>query len=110
MTGALQPAPYARAVPLVDITELAIEIGFLTGHYAVADDEREGHQHHWQPEIVEADGQTDQTKEHAEVDGVAREAVRSTLDDGGRRQVGGDVRTTPGDRSDGPGNQRPCED
>src|SRR6266516_3745886 len=85
--GALQPAPYARAVATVDITELALEIGFLTGHYAVADDEREGHQHHQEPEIVERDGQADQTQEHGEVDGVAREAVRSVLDDGGGRQV-----------------------
>src|SRR5262252_10536452 len=96
--GALQPAPYPRAVATVDITELAIEIGFLAGHYPVADDEREGHQHHQQPEIVERDGQADQTQEHAEVYGVAREAVRSALDDGGGRQVGGDVRTGPGDR------------
>ena len=60
----------------IDITEPALEIGFLAGHYAVTDDEREGHQHHQQPEIVERDGQADQTQEHAEVDGVAREAVR----------------------------------
>src|SRR5262249_41923830 len=91
--GALQPAPYARAVAPVDIAELALEISFLAGHYAIADNEREGHQHHQQPEIIERDGQADQTQEHAEVDGVARKAVRSALDDGGGRQVGGDVRT-----------------
>src|SRR5262249_47607794 len=39
---ALQPAAYARAVATVDIAELALEIGFLAGHYAVADDEGEG--------------------------------------------------------------------
>src|SRR5262249_38687842 len=33
----LQPAAYARAVATVDIAELALEIGFLAGHYAVAD-------------------------------------------------------------------------
>ena len=38
--------PYARAVATVDIAELALEIGFLAGHYAVADDEREWRQHH----------------------------------------------------------------
>jgi hypothetical protein len=108
--GALQPASYAQAVATIDITELALEIGFLAGHYAVADDEREEHQYHQQPEIVERDGQADQTQEHAEVDGVAREAVRSALDDGGGRQVGGDVRTGPGDRADGPGDQRQRED
>src|SRR5262249_12293491 len=78
--------------------------------YAVADDEREGHQHYQQPEIVERDGQADQTQEHAEVNGVAREAVRPALDDGGGRQVGGDVRTGPGDSNDGPGDQRQRED
>src|SRR6516225_1996489 len=108
--GGLQPAPYARAVATVDITELALEIGFLAGHNAVADDERKGHQHHQQPEILERDGQADQTQEHAEVDRVAREAVRSALDDGGGRPVGGDVRTGPGDSNDGPGEQRQCED
>ena len=81
----------------IDITEPALEIGFLAGHYAVTDDEREGHQHHQLSEIVERDGQADQTQERAEVDGVAREAVRSALDDGGGRQVGGDARTGPGD-------------
>src|SRR5262249_61432276 len=68
---ALQPAPYTRAVATVDIAELALEIGFLAGHYAVADDEGEGHQHDQQPEIVERNGQADQTQEQAEVDGVA---------------------------------------
>src|SRR5262249_58183684 len=72
---ALQPAPYTRAVATVDIAELALEIGFLAGHYAVADDEGEGHQHDQQPESVERNGQADQTQEHAEGDGVAREAV-----------------------------------
>jgi hypothetical protein len=47
------------AVATVDITELAFEVGFLAGHYAVADDQREGHQHHQQPEIVERDCQAD---------------------------------------------------
>src|SRR5262245_2604841 len=88
---ALQPAPHTRAVTAINVAELALEIGFLVGHYAVADDERKGHQHYQQPEIVESDGQADQTQEHAEVDGVAREAVRPALDDGGGRQVGGDV-------------------
>ena len=70
---------------MVYITALALQIGFLAGHYGVADDEREGHQHDQQPEIVERDSQADQTQEHAEVDGVPREAVRSGLDDGGGR-------------------------
>jgi hypothetical protein len=67
---ALQPAPYARAVTAVDITELALEIGFLAGHHAVADDEREGHQHRQLPDIVERDRQPDKTQEHGEVDGL----------------------------------------
>ena len=28
----LEPAPHARAVPAIDIAELALEIGFLAGH------------------------------------------------------------------------------
>src|SRR5215813_9929089 len=107
---ALQPAPYTRAVATVDIAELALEIGFLAGHYAVADDEREGDQHHQQPEIIERDSQADETQEPAEVDGVAREAVRSALDDGGGRPVGGDVRPGASDSNDGPGDQRQGED
>src|SRR5215831_5938511 len=107
---ALQPGPYTRAVATVDIAELALEIGFLAGDYTVADDEGEGHQHDQQPEIVERNGQADQTQEQAEVDGVAREAVRSALDDGGGRQVGGDVRASPGDGNDGPGEERRRED
>src|SRR5262245_57107881 len=67
-SGGLQPAPYARAVATIDIAEFALEIGFLAGHNAVADDEREGHQHHQEPEIVEPDGQAEQTREPAEVD------------------------------------------
>jgi hypothetical protein len=39
----LQPAPHARAVATVNITELALEIRFLAGHNAVADGECEGH-------------------------------------------------------------------
>src|SRR5262245_52344961 len=107
---ALQPAAYARAVAAVDITEPALEIGFLAGHYAVTDDEREGHQHQQEPEIVERDGQAGQAQKRGEVDGVAREAVRSAPDDGGGRQVGGNVRTGPGDRHDGPGEQPQRED
>jgi hypothetical protein len=40
----LQPAPHARAATAIDVAELALEIGFLTGDYTVADDECEGHQ------------------------------------------------------------------
>ena len=54
---ALQPAPYARAVATVDITELALEISFFAGYDTVADDKREGHQRHQQPEAVEGNGQ-----------------------------------------------------
>src|SRR5215470_9664452 len=69
--GALQPAPYARAVATVDVTELALEIGLFAGHYAVVDDEREGHQHHQQPQIVERDGQADQTSASARTNTIA---------------------------------------
>src|SRR4051794_20017519 len=56
LQGRLQPAPYTRAVATIDITELALEVDFFAGHYAVADHEGEGHQHHQQPDIVERDG------------------------------------------------------
>src|SRR5215472_14039414 len=37
----LEPAPHTRAVVAIDVAELALEIGFLTRYYAVADDEGE---------------------------------------------------------------------
>src|SRR5262249_12210168 len=40
----LQPAPHTRAIAAVDITELALEIIFLAGNDAMADDEHEGDQ------------------------------------------------------------------
>src|SRR5262249_58941735 len=97
LSWVLQPAPYARAIAAVDIAELALEIGFLAGHYAVADEEREGQQHDQQPEIVERDGQADQTQEHPEVDGVAREAERTALHAGGGWQAGREVPPGTGD-------------
>jgi hypothetical protein len=39
-------APYVQAIAIIDIAELAAEIGFLVGHDAVVDDECEGHQHY----------------------------------------------------------------
>src|SRR5215831_5696690 len=41
--GALRPAPYARAVAAADITELALQIGFLAGDDAVPDHQVERH-------------------------------------------------------------------
>src|SRR5882757_5389365 len=76
---ALQPAPYPRAVAAIDVSELALEIGFLAGDHTVADDKREGHQPHQQPEAVEGNGQADEPQHHAEIDGVAREAVGASL-------------------------------
>jgi hypothetical protein len=55
----LGATPRARAVATVDVTELALEVDFLAGHYAVADNEREGSQHHQRPEILERDRQAD---------------------------------------------------
>lgn len=49
-------------------------------------------------------------KKHAEVDGIAREAVGSGLNDGSGRHAGGHVRAGPGDSGDCPGKQRQCED
>src|SRR5882757_10916796 len=84
---ALQPAPYPRAVAAIDVPELALEIGFLAGDHAVADDKREGHQRHQQPETVEGNGQADEPQHHAEIDGVAhglRENTRNRVCGGSR--------------------------
>src|SRR4051812_3069058 len=78
---ALQPAPHARAVAAIDLAERALEIGFLPRDHAVADDEGERHERHQRPEAVEGDGETDERQHHAEVDGIAREAVGPGVDD-----------------------------
>src|SRR5262249_2342253 len=64
------------------VAELALEIGFLAGDYAVTDDEGEGHQRQQQPEAVQGNGQADEPEHHAEVDGVARKAVGAAVDYG----------------------------
>src|SRR5690349_2392484 len=78
---ALQPAPYPRAVAAIDVPELAFEIGFLAGDHTVADDKRKGCQRHQQPEAVERNSQADEPQHHAEIDGIAREAVGSSVHD-----------------------------
>src|SRR5438094_349842 len=107
--GVAAEAAAAPATGAGGAGERARAMGFLAGRQAVAEEEREGHQHEQQPESVERDGKADQAPEHAEVDGVAREAVRSALDDGGGRPVGGDVRAGSGHGNDGPGGQRQRE-
>src|SRR5205823_11592362 len=102
----LHPAPYPRAVAAIDVSELALEIGFLAGDHTVADDKREGHQRRQQPEAVEGNGQADEPQHHAEIDGVAREAIRASLHDGRGRQPGGHVRAGPGHGRDRPRDQR----
>src|SRR4029450_8745780 len=87
----LKPAPHARAVPAIDIAELALEIGFLVGHHTKADDEGEGHKHRKKPEIVKAKGKSDEPQHHAKVDGIAGKAEGAALDDGRDRSVGGNV-------------------
>ena len=54
---ALQPAPYPRVVAAIDVAELALEIGFLAGDHSIAEDKREEHQRHPQPEAVDGNGQ-----------------------------------------------------
>src|SRR5579859_4158367 len=83
----LYPASYARAVAAIDIAELAREIGFLSGYDTVSDHEHERYQRHQQPKAVECDGQADLSQEHAEVDRVARKAIRSMPDDDRGRSV-----------------------
>jgi hypothetical protein len=61
------------------------------------------------PKIVERDCQADQSQKHAELNWAAREAVWSACDDGDGRQIGGHVRTGPGDSDDGPCAQRQRE-
>jgi hypothetical protein len=59
----LQPSPYMRAAAAIDITELALEIGFLAGNDAVTDEDhkRRQHQQQQQSEIAECDRQADMT-------------------------------------------------
>lgn len=106
----LQPAPHARAVVAIGVAERALKISFLTGHHAVANYKGEGHERPDQPKAVEGNGETDEPEKHAEVDGIAREAVGSALDDGSGRHVGGHVRAGLGDGGDRPGDERQRED
>src|SRR5262249_30019215 len=97
-----QPAAHARLVAEIAVAELAREMGFLAGDYAVADDEIERDQREQQPQAVERDGEPDQPQHHAEIDRVAREAVGAAGDDRRRRLVGLDLRAAPADRDDRP--------
>jgi hypothetical protein len=81
VSRALQPAPHAGAVAAIDLAEPALEIGFLPRDHAVTDHEGEGHERHQEPGAVEGDGETDERQHHAEVDGIAREAVGPGVDD-----------------------------
>src|SRR5215831_6982815 len=98
----LEPAPHTRAVVAIDVAELALEIGFLTRYYAVADDEGERCQCQQQPEAVEGNGQADEPQHHAEINGIARKAVRAGIDDGRAWQAGGYIRAGPSHGRDRP--------
>src|SRR5262249_23608266 len=76
-----QQAANAGLVAETGVAELALEIGFLAGDHAVTDDEIKQHQRHEDPQTVEGDREADQAKDHAEINRVAREAVRSVRDD-----------------------------
>jgi hypothetical protein len=62
----LQPAPHACAVAAIDLAERALEIGFLPGDHALADDEGEGRERHERPGAVEGNGEIDEPQHHAE--------------------------------------------
>src|SRR5215831_4788171 len=104
-----QPAANAGLIAEIDVAELALEIGFLAGDHAVTDDEIEQHQRHEDPQTVEGDREADQAKGHAEINRVAREAVRSVRDDRRCRFVGLDLRACPADRYDRPNREREGE-
>src|SRR5262245_18856313 len=104
-----QPPANAGLIAEIDVAELALEIGFLAGDHAVTDDEQERRQRHEDPRTVEGDREADQAKDHAEVNWVAREAVRSVRDDRRCRFVGLDLRACLADRYDRPNREREGE-
>lgn len=57
--------------------------------HTVANDKGEGYERRQQPKIVEGNGEAAEPKKHAKIDGIAREAVGSPLDDGGGRRLVG---------------------
>src|SRR5262249_13850009 len=101
-----QPTANAGLIAEIDVAELALEIGFLAGDHAVTDDEIEQHQRSEDPQTVEGDSDSDLAKDHAEINGVAREAVGSVHDDHRRRFVGLDPRACLADRYDRPNRER----
>src|SRR5215475_8832223 len=72
-------------------------------------DEIEQRQRHEDPQTVEGDSEADQAKHHAEINRVAREAVRSVRDDRRCRFVGLDLRACLADRYDRPNREREGE-
>src|SRR5262249_42564913 len=104
-----QPAANAGLVAEIDVAELALEIVFLAGDHAVTDDEIEQHQRHEDPQTVEGHREADQAKDHAEINRVAREAVRSVRDDRRCQFVGLDLRACLADRYDRPQRERKGE-
>src|SRR5215475_15015422 len=72
-------------------------------------DEIEQRQRHEDPQTVEGDREADQAKHHAEINRVAREAVRSVRDDRRCRFVGLDLRACLADRYDRPNREREGE-
>src|SRR6266704_2278112 len=71
--------PTASAVPARGSGDRRLRTCARHRLYTVADDKREGHQRRRQPEAVEGNGQADEPQHHAEIDGVAREAVRARV-------------------------------
>src|SRR5713101_5581633 len=98
----LQPTAHAGLVAEIDVAELAFEIGFLASDHAVANDKIERHQRGEDPQTIEADGEADLAEEHADIDGVAREAIRSVCDDRHCRLIGLDPSARLADRYDRP--------
>src|SRR5262249_47401566 len=95
-----QPTARGGLIAEIDVAELALEIGFLAGDHTVTDDEIEQHQRREDPQTVEGNREADQAKEHAEINGVGREAVGSVRDDRRCRFVGLDLRASLADRYD----------
>jgi len=50
---------YSRRRTRVRFLELALKTAFLARDHTVADDKREGHERHQQPEAVDGNGQAD---------------------------------------------------
>jgi len=102
----LQPAPDACLVPPVFVAEACFEVALLARY----DDERH-HGNRWEqrdqdPGVVDRERDSSLKQREREIDGVATEAVRPGLDDGGSGSIPGHRRARCVECSDRPDEKR----